>query len=410
MTWTGYDLFARALGHLCIEGGNPGRHLQSVGTVALGLVVCSDCALAADYSQGENSIIRSIVAVSRRTRAALKAVPLPALALLLALFLALAINNAVPSPAVAAITQRGYTWATTNNANLTISKPAGVVAGDVMIVNIAKVGNNTTAPSSNAWSLIDGRSLGGGTARYGAVLYKVASVSEPASYTFALGLGTTGAVGSIVAFYNIDTSGATPFDVAPGTISVQPNQTAVVATAITTASANAAVIMFGMAANSGPTWNDGAWSTTSPGPLTELYDCQLATASVGAAWATKATAGATGAGAATLSAAQRNGGILIALKPLTPTTLNVAAATGNYGATTSLTATLSPAMAGKTISFTLNGVAAGTAVTDGSGVANIPAASLAGINAGSYPTGAGASFAGDAGCQASSGTASLTIN
>jgi putative nucleotidyltransferase with HDIG domain len=353
----------------------------------------------------------STLPVLRKTSRTMKALLAAALAVLLALALALAAQVAGPKPAVAAIVERGDTWATTGGTTLTIGKPAGVVAGDVMIVNIAKVGNNTTAPSLNGWTLIDGRSLNGGTLRYGAVLYKVAGSSEPASYAFALGFGTYGAVGSILAFYNVDTSGATPFDVAPGAILVSPiSQIQVAATTITTVSSNAALIMFGMAANSGPTWNDGAWSTASAGPLSELYDRQLGTASVGAAWVTMAVAGATGNGSATLSAAQRNGAILIALKPLTPTTLTVSAVTGSYGGNASLTATLSPAMAGKTISFTLDGTAAGTAVTDNSGIANIPSASLAGINPGSYPSGVGASFAGDAGCEASSGTASLTVN
>ena len=258
------------------------------------------------------------------------------LVLVLALAMAAIAHTAMPMPVSAAIAQRGSaTTATTNNANLTINRPLGVVAGDVMIVNIAKIGNNTTAPSLAGWTLVDGRSLGGMTQRHGAVLYKVAGGSEPASYTFALGAGTSGAVGSIVAFSGVDTSGATPFDVAPGTISVQPNQVAVVATSITTASANAAVIMCGMAANSSPTWS--GWTTTSPGALTELYDNQKSTgnqASVGAAWATKATAGATGAGGATLSGAQRNGGILIALKPApnpVPTTTSISPTTKTYG-------------------------------------------------------------------------------
>ncbi len=279
---------------------------------------------------------RSILTIPRKTRRMLKAIPILGLALILALVLVAVVNSAMPMQVSAAIAQRGTaTTATTTNTNLTINKPTGVVAGDVMIVNIAKVGNNTTAPSLAGWTLIDGRSLGGMTRRYGAVLYKVAGASEPASYTFALGTGTNGAVGSIVAFSGVDTSGATPFDVAPGTISVQPSQTAVAATTITTASANAAVIMFGMAANSTPTWS--GWTTTSPGTLTELYDNQVGganQASVGAAWATKATAGATGAGAATLSSAQRNGGILIALKPAgnpLPATTSISPTTETVG-------------------------------------------------------------------------------
>lgn len=94
----------------------------------------------------------------------------------------------------------------------------------------------------------------------------------------------------------------------------------------------------------------------------------------------------------------------------TATTLAVTAATGTYGGTVNLTAALSPAVADKLINFTLNGVPVGTATTNSSGIANIPAADLTGINVGTYPSGVGASFAGDGTHDASSGTASLTIN
>ncbi len=162
--------------------------------------------------------------------------------------------------AFAAIAQRGAAMSgTTTNTSLSVTKPTGVVSGDVLIVNIAQGGNNSTAPTSTGWTLIDGRSLAGGTRRYGAVLYKVAGGSEPASYTFTLGSGVDSVAGSIVAFSGVNTSGATPFDVAPGTIlvSANGNTTAVGATTITTVSANAVVIMFGQAAGSAPTWNNG---------------------------------------------------------------------------------------------------------------------------------------------------------
>jgi hypothetical protein len=218
-----------------------------------------------------------------------------------------------PAVAQAAIAQRGTaTTGSSITTALTINKPAGVVAGDVMIVNIAQQGNNTTAPSLAGWTLIRGADLAGGTARYGAVLYRVANGSEGANFTFTLGAGTVGSAGAIVAFSGVD--GTTPFDVASPAISVQGNQVGVSATTLTTVSNNTAVIMFGMAASASPTWS--GWSVTSPGGLTELYDFQLATfATVGAGWAPKPTAGATGAGVATLSAAERNGGILVALRP-----------------------------------------------------------------------------------------------
>jgi hypothetical protein len=95
-----------------------------------------------------------------------------------------------------------------------------------------------------------------------------------------------------------------------------------------------------------------------------------------------------------------------------PTSLVVATASGTYGGTTTLSATLSASgsgVASKTINFTLNGTSAGSAVTNASGIATVSNVSLSGIAAGSYPSGVGATFAGDASYASSSGTNSLTI-
>ncbi|WP_309640135.1 fibronectin type III domain-containing protein [Flavobacterium sp.] len=254
------------------------------------------------------------------------------------------------NPIKAQIALRNTTTATSTNTNLTINKPAGVIAGDLMLANIAKGGNNTTAPTLAGWTLINGANLGGGTNRYGAVLYKIAGAAEPANYTFALGGGTNSASGGIVAFSGVD--GTTPFDVTPGTISVQGNQTGVTATSITTVTANAAIIMFGQAAGNNPTWNNGVWSTTSPGGLTELFDVGQGNndqSTAGAAWATKPTVGATGNGSATLSGAERNGGILLALRPTCTVPAAPSQATGFVLGT--ITSTAVPA----TFSGTANG-------------------------------------------------------
>ncbi len=95
------------------------------------------------------------------------------------------------------------------------------------------------------------------------------------------------------------------------------------------------------------------------------------------------------------------------------TSLAVGPATGAYGGTTSLSATLTSGgngVGGETVAFTLNGSSAGTAVTNGSGVATLSNVSLAGVNAGTYPTGLGASFAGDGSYDPSSGSSALTVN
>jgi len=89
-----------------------------------------------------------------------------------------------------------------------------------------------------------------------------------------------------------------------------------------------------------------------------------------------------------------------------------APASGTYGGTVDLSATLtsngSP-VSGKTINFTLNGTPVGNAITNSSGVATKTAVSLYGIYPGIYPSGVGASFAGDSFYSPSSGTASLTV-
>ena len=92
------------------------------------------------------------------------------------------------------------------------------------------------------------------------------------------------------------------------------------------------------------------------------------------------------------------------------TSISSVSGSGTYGGTASLTATLKAGttpLSGKSISFTINGSAAGTATTDASGVATVSGASLGGINAGTGTV--GASFAGDSGFSASSGSGSLTV-
>src|SRR5439155_10162116 len=96
------------------------------------------------------------------------------------------------------------------------------------------------------------------------------------------------------------------------------------------------------------------------------------------------------------------------------TSLAVTSATGTYGGTIDLSATLTASasgspVSGKTVSFTLNGTAKGSSTTDGNGVATLTGVSLAGINAGTYSTGVGASFAADTTYDASNGSNSLTV-
>ena len=96
----------------------------------------------------------------------------------------------------------------------------------------------------------------------------------------------------------------------------------------------------------------------------------------------------------------------------TATQLSVSIANPLYGGTTSVSATLTAAaspIAGREVSFAINGSAVGLAITDAFGIATISDASLAGISAGTYPNAVYATFVGDDVYAPSSATADLIV-
>jgi glycosidase len=97
---------------------------------------------------------------------------------------------------------------------------------------------------------------------------------------------------------------------------------------------------------------------------------------------------------------------------VTAARLAVSPASGTYGGGVTLQATLSAGgvgLAGRSVSFTLNGAPAGTAATNSQGVASLPV-SLSGIAVGSYPGGVAAAFAYDGSYGPASGGAALTVD
>lgn len=277
------------------------------------------------------------------------------------------------------------TSASASAASVTVNKPTGVVEGDVMIVNIVQ--NETdhdngslVAPTLSGWTLVtDGliRSDGtgnGNNAWYGAVLYKVAGASEPSTYTFTMDSKADMCIAGIVAFDNVDVNNGFdadgtlggPFDVDPGTLTLS-NATTANATTLTTVSANAAILMLAQS-NNDITYS--SWRATTPSSLTEVLDVNTTSqddATIGAAWALRSTAGSTGTGNVTVSASQRNGAILLALKPCTtpsqPGTITVpssicASSTGN---------TFSIAAVTNAASYTWSVTGTGWSITAGQG-------------------------------------------
>lgn len=254
----------------------------------------------------------------------------------------------IGSAGIAQITQRGTatTAQTGTSSSLTINKPAGVIAGDVLIANIVHhdSGNNfvLTDATSSGWTVINGELIWDYINRSwrGTVMYRIADGSEGSNFTFSLDGTTNMAIGSIIAFDNVDVTGGFnadgtpggPFDVSPVAINVNNSNTPT-ATSITTANNNAAIIMLTQVADNNSQTN---WNTSSPGTLTELYDNLTGLsndAAVAAAWAIKSTAGATGNGTSRIAGTRRNGALLIALKGCTENTITLSSAVGTVAQT-----------------------------------------------------------------------------
>ena len=95
------------------------------------------------------------------------------------------------------------------------------------------------------------------------------------------------------------------------------------------------------------------------------------------------------------------------------TALAVDPASGDFGGTTTISATLTTGgtgLVGKPIQFFLNLAPVGTAVTNGVGFASVSGVSLTPIDAGSYPGAVTASFDGDLGYTAAAGSNTLTVS
>ncbi len=231
----------------------------------------------------------------------------------------------------AQIVQRGSstTAVWTSGSSISIITPTGVVAGDVMIVNLAikSGGSPVTLPSTSGWTLISNDALyeSGGQHHHGAALYRVATGNEGGNtITINVGAITGGATATIVAFSGVSTTGgfdgagasnSGPFDAAPNPWTLATgNSDPSNVTAVSTATTNALVIMLVSAQDDAGTVS--GWTTATFGSLnTGSYSNAASAGTVGAGWKIKSGTGSTGVGAASLSSNKRNGAILLALRP-----------------------------------------------------------------------------------------------
>ena len=113
------------------------------------------------------------------------------------------------------ITFRGSTsaGAPSGTLTLTIHRPSGTAAGDVMIASIAVRPDTAAITAPANWTLVRRIDNTNVNANSVAVYYKVAGASEPANYTWTFST-STGSAGGIHTFSGVDTGN--PIDVEGG--------------------------------------------------------------------------------------------------------------------------------------------------------------------------------------------------
>ncbi len=122
-----------------------------------------------------------------------------------------ALVGPISATASAAAENYGVLLALRSAASLTISKPAGTVAGDVMIAAVTSTPSSIPITAPAGWTLIQSQQQTASTSSVVSAFYRVAGASEPSSYTWILASGHAGAVGGIVSYSGVDT--AAPLDV-----------------------------------------------------------------------------------------------------------------------------------------------------------------------------------------------------
>lgn len=108
----------------------------------------------------------------------------------------------------------GVLMALRSGSRLSINVPTGTVAGDVMIAAVATTASSVVITAPTGWNLVQAVAQTGGTSNRLATYYRVATASEPASYSWTLSTTHGGASGGIVSYSGVDNS--TPIDVSAG--------------------------------------------------------------------------------------------------------------------------------------------------------------------------------------------------
>lgn len=213
---------------------------------------------------------------------------------------AVTVGSAPPPPGPLAL--RGTTTGGANATTLTLNRPAGTQAGDVLIAHVAGRNPSLTMSAPSGWTLIRRDFLASTIDQR--LYYRVATTSEPASYAWTAS-GATHLGGGIAAYSGVNTT--TPINAQSGQAVMSASVTA---PSVTTTVANTQLVFIGSLA-----W--GYASFSPPAGMVERSEQKTSNVNVSSetADALQAAVGATGARTATASASNGNVGQLIALHP-----------------------------------------------------------------------------------------------
>jgi len=239
------------------------------------------------------------------------------------------------------IAQRGTATTATGTQTISINKPTGVTANDLMILTLVQNetnnGGSLSSPTLSGWTLIKG-----GTIRdegnsnndnhwFGSTYYRISNGSEASSFTFTMSTNCDVTIGSIVAFSDVSTS--TPFDVTPLDFNTTgSNSATATATGVSVVTNNSAVVMIAMVNdnNTFSGWYSGSevvdYNTTNGGDM-----------AIGSAFVSCVPSGATGNGTVTLSGSDRSSSLLLVLRRSSTLSVSNASSTPTVCQNTALT-------------------------------------------------------------------------
>ena len=208
-----------------------------------------------------------------------------------------------PTPTPRTISLRGVSTSTNTSKvrTFTINRPAGVEVGDVMLAQVTVRGATTTVTAPSGWQTI--RTDKAGSDLVNSLYYRVASASEPTSYSWTLNRPQL-ASGGILDYVGADT--ASPVSANSGRYN--KNTQTITAPSVTTSTANSKVVFITAAGTqtsvTPPAGFSPAYSSGVQGNLTSYVADQ-----------TVVSVGPIGNQVGTLGIKSNNVGALVVLRP-----------------------------------------------------------------------------------------------